>query len=396
MNIVGSNEFTPGTNVPFKIQIQNTGLNKIKFVQSTIIERDDNPNTAKMVTVSLLPGDSPALIKSDPQMIGDIGGSQTVPVSFEILIPDEAKTGTYYLPVTLNYTYLQDAEQEGTDTITYRYVEANKSFKIPFKVQSAITLQVEDTKAENLVAGGSGYITISLKNVGTNTGDNAIVTLNRSENSPIIPVSSSVYIGTFVPGNITTAKFKVKVSKDAETQDYPITVSVIYDNADGQTIVSPSQKVGIPVSSDIDFTIISKPPELKPGKNNIEVTYRNDGSVTVYGAEVRISAVDPFTSSDDLSYLGDLKPGESRSARFGLTVDPEANTKIYGLDSEVKYRDALDDTHVSDTIKVPLIVVSNNGLEAFIFNPVIIGLLIILILGGGYYLREYRSKFAIP
>jgi len=112
----------------------------------------------------------------------------------------------------------------------------------------------------------------------------------------------------------------------------------------------------------------------------------------VYGAEVRISAVDPFTSADDLSYLGDLKPGESGVARFGLTVDAAADTKIYGLDSEVKFRDALDDSHVSDTIKVPLNVVKTEGIAALTSNPVVIGLIIVIILGGGYYLYEYRRK----
>ena len=127
VSIDGNNEFSPGTTVPIKIQVQNSGLNQIKFVQSGIIERDDTPNTAKMVTVSLLGGESPILIKSDSQMIGDIKGSQSVPASFEILVPDNAKAGKYTLPVTVNYTYLNNAEQEGTDTITYQYLTEKKN-----------------------------------------------------------------------------------------------------------------------------------------------------------------------------------------------------------------------------------------------------------------------------
>lgn len=393
VSITGNNEFAPGTTVPFTIQVQNSGLNQMKFVQSGIVETDDNPSTAKMVTVSLLGGDTPALIKSDPQMIGDIQGSQRVPASFEIRIPDDARAGQYSLPVVLNYTYLQNAEQQGTDSITYRYVEKRITFDLPFVVKSAITMEIADVKTENINAGGSGFITLTLKNVGTDTGKNAVANLSRSGNSPIIPVSSSVYIGTFAPGNTTTAKYKVSVSKDAEPQDYPISIAVVYDNADGETVVTPSQKIGVPVGADIDFSVTSESPELHPGKKSfIEVTYRNDGSVPVYGTEVRISAVDPFTSSDDLSYLGDLRPGESGVARFGLTVNSAADTKIYGLDSEVKYRDALDESHVSDTIKVPVTIVSNSGIGAFTSNPVVIGFLLVIILGGGYYLFEARRK----
>ncbi|MFH0966596.1 MAG: S-layer protein [Methanobacteriota archaeon] len=393
VTIVGNNEFSPGTTVPLQIQVQNAGLNEMKFVQTGIVDTDDNPSTAKMVAVSLLPGDSPALIKTDPQMIGDIKGSESASATFEILIPEQAKSGTYSLPVELNYTYLQNAEQQGTDSITYRYVQKKVTFDLPFIVQSAITLQVAEVKAENISSGGSGYITLTLKNIGTDTGTNAVANLSRSGNSPIIPDSNSVFLGTFEPNTTRAAKYKVSVSKDAEPQDYPVAISVVYDNGDGETVVTPSQKIGVSVGSDVDFTITSPNPELNPDKKSyIEVTYRNDGSVPVYGAEVRISAVDPFTSADDLSYLGDIQPGESKVARFGLTVSATADTKMYGLDSEIKYRDALDDSHVSDTIKVTIKVVPTEGLSALMSNPVVIGLILVIILGGAYYLYEYRRK----
>jgi len=95
VSIVGNNEFTPGTTVPLQIKIQNSGLNKLKFVDSAIIDRDDNPNTAKMVTATLLPGDSPALIKSDPQMIGDIKGSESLTTTIDVLIPNDAGRNLY-------------------------------------------------------------------------------------------------------------------------------------------------------------------------------------------------------------------------------------------------------------------------------------------------------------
>jgi len=393
VSIEGNNEFTPGTTIPLTLLIQNSGLNQIKFVQSGIVDSDDEPNTAKMITVSLLPGDVPILVKSDPQMVGDIKGSAMKPVSFNIRVPDEAKAGKYTLPVVLDYTYLANAEQEGTDSIVYRYVTKKIEFDLPFIVKSAINLEITDVQTDNINAGGSGFITLTLKNTGTDIGANAVANLSKVGNSPIMPVSNSIYIGTFTPGSEATAKFKVSITKDAEPQDYPISVSVTYENTDGETITTPSQKIGVPVGANVNFNVTSEIPQLRPGKkNSIEVTYRNDGSVPVYGAEVRISAVDPFTSADDLSYLGDIMPGESAVARFGITVAETADTKIYGLDSEVKYRDALDDSHVSDTVKVPVNVIPKEGLAAILSNPFVTGVIIVLILGGGYYLYEHRRK----
>jgi len=395
VGIVGNNEFTPGETVPLKILVQNNGLNQIKFVRSGIVETDDNPSTAKMVKVSLFSGDSPVLIKSDPQMIGDIKGSQSLPASFEIRVPDDAKAGGYTLPVVIDYTYLGNAEQEGTDSIVYRYVNKHMDVELPLFVKSAINLEVIDVKADNISAGGTGFVTLTLKNTGTDSGENAIAKLSQSGKSPIIPVDGNVYLGNFSPGETVDAKFKVSASRDAESQNYPVSLIVTYKNADGETIDTPGEEIGIPIGSKVDFTITSQVPEIHPGqKKVISVSYRNDGSVPIYSAEARISAVDPFTSNDDLAYLGDLDPDEIGTADFEISADSGATIKNYGLDSEIKYRDALDESQVSDTVKVQINVTPAEGLSSLLSNPMVIAIILILIVGGGYYI--YNNRKAKP
>ncbi len=136
---------------------------------------------------------------------------------------------------------------------------------------------------------------------------------------------------------------------------------------------------------------------ISPGqKGGIEVTYRNDGDATAYSAEARISAVDPFTSNDDLAYLGDIKPGESGTAKFEISTASDATKKTYGLDSEVRYRDALDNSQISDTVKVPVTVVASGGIASLLGNPIIVAVLLVIILGGGYYLYTQRQKKLVP
>ncbi|MFH0966952.1 MAG: S-layer protein, partial [Methanobacteriota archaeon] len=137
-SIAGSNEFTPGNTVTMKVMIQNTGLNEMKIIQSGIVDRDDVPSTAKMVTTTLNADGAPILIKSDSQMIGDIKGSDNSLASFEIRVKDDAKAGTYILPLSIEYTYLAAADQQGTDSITYRYEKKNIIIDLPFVVKSAI------------------------------------------------------------------------------------------------------------------------------------------------------------------------------------------------------------------------------------------------------------------
>ncbi|HWQ66867.1 MAG TPA: S-layer protein [Methanospirillum sp.] len=392
VSIAGSNEFTPGTTVPLALRIQNTGLTNIKMVQSGIIERDDVPSTAKMVTVTAMPGDAPVLIKSDSQMIGDVKASNSSSATIEIRVKDDAKAGLYMIPVRIEYTYLADADQQGTDSLTYRYSKKDMTINLPFIVRSAINLDVVSVTPENINAGGSGYVTLKLKNSGADTGTKSIAKMTRSGDSPVIPVDSTVYIGEFAPGEEVDAKFKVSVSKDAEPQDYPLQVLISYQNDDGETLETPVEEFGLPVGAKVSFTVTSPAGEINPGQKKVlEVLYRNDGQATAYSAEARISAVDPFTSNDDLAYLGDIKPGESGTAKFEVSTASSATMKMYGLDSEVRYRDALDNSQISDTVKVPVNVVPTSGISSLLGNPVVLAVILVIILGGAYYLNSRRK-----
>jgi hypothetical protein len=164
----------------------------------------------------------------------------------------------------------------------------------------------------------------------------------------------------------------------------------VYQNHEGDTVTSDPVTVGVPVGGKVSFEVISTPGELTPGvKKVIEVEYRNTGDTTAYNAQARISAIDPFTSNDDTAFLGDLSPGGTAIARYEVSVDPAANTKEYGLDSEIRYRDALDNSQISDTMKVQVEVIPG---ESPI--PLILGLVVLLgVVGGvGYYVYQKRKK----
>jgi hypothetical protein len=220
-----------------------------------------------------------------------------------------------------------------------------------------------------------------------------VVRIIRNQNSPIIPTDSSVYIGDFASGSTIDCRYKVSVAKDAERSTYPVDVAVVYENKDGDTVTSRSDTVGIPVGGKIDFDVISSPVTMNPGvKQVIMVTYKNTGDTAVYSAQGRISAVDPFTSNDDIAYLGDMKPQESVTASYEVSVNRDATIKEYGLDSEIRYRDALDNTYISDTMKVRVNIVERSGIAAILSNPVILSVIVAAIIGIVYIVYKFRRK----
>jgi len=391
--IAGTNEFSPGQEAKISIVVENTGTNEFKFVQSGIVDREDLPNTAKFVIVGLNAGTAPLVVKSDPQMLGDIKAGSSANAIFTTKINSDAASGSYMLIVPINYTYLYYAEQYGLDTIQYSYKTTDETVEIPIKIKPVLSIEVLSAVPEHLNVGTEGYINMKIKNTGSENGTKAIVKIVRNGNSPIVPTDSSVYIGDFATGSTTDARYKVSVAADAERQTYPVDVVVVYQNTEGDFISSRSDTVGIPVGGKVDFTVISPPVEMNPGnKKVINVEYKNTGEMTVYSAQSRISAVDPFTSNDDVAYLGDIKPGASAIASYEVSVDRTATIKEYGLDSEIRYRDALDNTYISDTMKVKINVVQTTGLAAILSNPVYIAIIIAVIIGIVYLILHFRKK----
>ena len=216
--------------------------------------------------------------------------------------------GTYQIPLALNYTYLSQAEQYGVDTIQYYYKTKNETLLIPIKIKPDISIDVISAVPEHLNVGTEGYIDMKIKNTGFEDGSKAVVKIIRNGNSPVIPTDSSVYIGDFPTGSAVDCRYKVSVSGDAERQTYPVDVLVVYQNYEGDFVTSRSDTVGIPVGGKVEFKVISPSAEMNPGnKKVVTVEYKNTGDTTVYSAQARISAVDPFTSNDDTAYIGDLK-----------------------------------------------------------------------------------------
>lgn len=392
--VSGTNEFSPGEDAVISVRLQNSGLNEYKFVQSGIISRDDLPNTAKLVTLTLGAGDSPLIIKTDPQMIGDVEGGSSTLVNFGVKIPRNATDGTYNLPLTIQYTYLWQADQYGQDTIQYFYREKSETLLLPVKIKPELQFSILSSDAEYINAGTEGYLTLVVRNTGQEDGRSAILKIARNDNSPIIPTDSSTYVGEFPKGANVTGKFKISVKSDAESQSYPLDVFVSYENKEGDVVDTERTTIGITVGQKVDFSVDSEPIEVSPGqKKVITVLYKNTGGATVYSAQARISAVDPFTSSDDTAFLGTIAPGEIKEASFEISVDNGATEKEYGLDSEVRFRDALDNSIVSDTIKVRIDVAKDTGIGALLGNPIVLAAIGVVIAGVGYLLyRRHQER----
>jgi hypothetical protein len=391
--ISGVNEFTPGQDATIKVIVQNSGVDSLKFVLIGNIERDDLPTTAKMVTVGLSAGNAPVIVKNDPQSVGDIKSQGMVTVSITTKILSNATEGEYQIPLTIGYTYLASSNQDASDILQSDYQQRNETFPITIKIKPQVKIEVLEAVPENLNVGSEGYLNLKIKNAGSEDGRKATVKIIRNGASPIIPTDSSVFIGDFPHNGTVTCRYKVAISSEAEKQTYPVDVVVMYENRDGDMVTSAFDTLGIPVGGKNSFTITSGTVQVVQGSQSvIQVEYQNSGTTIAYNAQARLSAVEPFKSADDTAYLGDLKPGETATARYQMSADDAAVVKDYTLDTEVRYRDALDNSQVSDTFNVPVQVQLKPASNGFMQVLPAIGIIALICIGAGYYVLVMRKK----
>jgi hypothetical protein len=389
--IAGTNEFMSEQDAILQITVQNRGVESLQFVMQGSIAEDDRSTTAKGVTVSLSSKDAPVIVKSGPQVVGDIPSQGLATVAIAIKITAEATGGDYQLPLTISYTYLASSEQAGTDNIQFNYQQKTETFPVTIKIKPLVKIDVLETVPENLNVGSEGYLNLKIKNAGLEDGKKASVKLIRNGASPLIPTDNSIFIGDFPHDRTVTCRYRVSVSSDAEKQTYPVDVLVTYENSEGDTVSSAAETIGVPVGGKITFT--SRTVQVIQGYEGVvQVEYTNSGNDTAYNAQARLSAVKPFTSSDDTAYLGDLKPGETAIARYQIKVDDSADEKKYSLNTEVRYRDVLDNSQISDTFSVPVEVLQKPAGNGLIQVLTAIAIIALIGCGAGYYLLVVRRK----
>lgn len=393
--VYGVNEFTPGEEATINILVKNAGLNPLKQLNRGTIDAEDLPNTAKFVTIELTSPSDAVIIKTDPQMVGDIAGNgKTVTVQIKAKISANATAGEYQLPLSIRYKYPQVIEQEAADIFQFTFNEAEDILPVTIRIKPQVKIGIIEAVPEDLSAGSQGYILLKIQNNGPEKGVMTSVKLLRNGQSPIIPTDSTLFVGDFPSGGIIECRYKVSVAKDATNQAYPIDVAVTYTNREGTIVTSPQETVGVFVKDKIAFTVISPVPEVHSGTGRtIEVQYRNNGDKTAYNAQARISPHTPITISDTDAFLGDLEAGKSAVARYEITADESAEPTVYSFDSKIRYRDAFGNSLESDTIDVTIQVLpAKTGMVAGLPVSVVIPGIALVIIAALIGLRIYRER----
>ncbi len=289
-----------------------------------------------------VPPEVKTFLTSSAIYVGDLEPGESVNVTFTV--EANVDEGGYY-PFQLKGFYVADNKLKETSTENFGVYVEDKP-----KIEIASVLS-------NVHAGSKGDVEVKIK------ADRVLKSLRAKleVKPPLTALAEEYFAGD---AKEATLKFKVKASSDAENTVYPAKLVVYYDLGKE---VSEEFDIGVEIKKKTRFEVIGKG-VLNAGEEGIvTVGIRNLGDYEIKEATARITVVDPFSTTDDTSYIGTLKPGEVKNVTFKLKVDSDATPKMYALNLEVKYKDLNDEWVISEPVKLPIEVKKSKKIPGFEF-----------------------------
>jgi hypothetical protein len=198
--------------------------------------------------------------------------------------------------------------------------------------------------SSDVPVGGTGNVSVTIENTGEDATD-AVVNLQSQTGALRFGQSAetSRFVGEWEEGETRTVEVTARVTRGADTDEYPVQATVSYNDDDGNSSQSAPLTFGVTPASEQGFTLDGVDSDLAAGaEGTISGTITNEGPEQATDAVVALSpngsrAVVPRQSQ---YVLGDLDEGESASFEYPVSVNSTAEPGERQVSLVVQYYDS--------------------------------------------------------
>lgn len=321
------------------------------------------------------------------------------------LAPDETSTATVKVGARSDIT-------DGTYPIAARVVYENENGMIATSDPLTISVRARPERRFTLrnvqpttARAGDDDVVVSatIVNEGPATAHNAIVTAalagttsadiphnSAANDTSSIRITNEISsVGTLAPNASRPVRFRLMIPREVERGDRILAFTVEYENDEGDVrrIRTPVRK-SIRVGPEVDrFSVRGVETNVSTDTSNrIVVSVRNTANVTYRDVTVQLSPDPPFTSVSPGAFVSTLAPGETARLQYELTVADDAVPSTHGIRATVIAEEPDGDTYRSDVKRIPIEIRRQQFLEQDWTSVLIGGVIVMVLLGGGYLL----------
>ncbi len=337
---------TPGTrasqfairNVDSNLKIGETGMLSLT-VRNT---ENESIRDARLALVSDDPKLTFAGTKSTSTFIGALPPDGTTSINVEARITPGADIRFY--PVSATMTFVDETGDTRTSDPIVTAV-APQAQSSQFAINNTTT---------NIAPGESGPVTLRIENTEEPVRD---ARLTVSSTDPKLTFTgnqkASTFVGTWDAGEVRTFTYTTNIDDRADVRQYPLSVSVTYTTADGETRESEPAITGV-IPQIKQFRIENIKSTLVVGEEGtLQGDLTNSGETSATNAVIVFESTNSNIKPVETEYrVGTIAPNERVPFNFDIETSENAAGGPRQFSVRVRYRDANNDVRRSDVIDI--------------------------------------------
>lgn len=340
----------PGQETTLSLTVVNNGSVEQGSVQNPALTQ--RVTTARGVRIVVDREDEvPLSVRTGPQSVGSLPEGGAAPLEVPVSVDDDADPGRYRLPINVSYRHTAEIEDDGTEETE----NVSRTLYVPLRIEEAPRFRVRDVSTSLRVA-SSETVAVTVENVGSATAGEAVLTLESP--NPDLGFGGSPtatrFVGEWPAGETHTVEFELVASEAATAQEYPLDLSVAYENEDGVAGASETGRFSVRPNPEGTFAVENVSSTLAVGDDGRLVgSVRNTGGEQVRNAVVVFAdQAGTVTARETESPVGDLAGGEAAEFGFPIEVSEDATAGQRQFSVLVRYRTPGGDLRESDTMDV--------------------------------------------
>jgi hypothetical protein len=339
--VLSDDRVSPGEDTTLTVTVVNTG--EADLVENQFPNERSLVTTARGTTLRMSAGDAPIDVKTGPVAAGSVSTSAPESAQFDVSVDEDAEPGSYQVPVEVKYTYTDEIADgnanrvQSTETVT-------ETQHVTIRVTESAQFEIVSTETDAPV-GGTGDVTVSVRNTGDAAASDATFTLQSSTSDLTFGGSPSAetYAGRWGAGEVRTFTFAARVGPDADRRPFSVPGTVAYEDNDGIP-AQESLSIGVTPAPEQTFTTRTVETTASTGDTGrLTVALTNEGDRTLTDATVTLSSSNTALtfggSPSATSFVGEWAPGETREVTVEAAFSGAAEERPYVVEAAVDYKD---------------------------------------------------------
>jgi len=346
---IGDNHVVPGERTTLSVTLLNDG--ELESSSNSNPSLNGEVTTARGVTVNVNSGDAPFDVKTGRQAVGTIPEGVSSPIQFTVVVPEDAKSDTYRIPVRVSYSYYDYVSEGGTRTES----DEQHTFRIPVTVEDRARFDVVNVSSD-VGVGSSGTVSVTVENDGSMTARETQLSLASS--SADLTFSGAQEgtrsAGRMEPGEQRTLNYSVAANADADTSSYPLTLTADYKDGDGQQYTTSGTRLTVTPEPEQTFAVGQVESTLAVGDDGeLSGVLTNTGPSDADDVVLTWASEQQNVNPTETEYaIGALEAGESAEFEFDVEVSDAARSGPRQFSLVAEFENDQGDDRTTDPLTV--------------------------------------------